>query len=165
MGPHQAVPTVTACRKSGATSNRHNDTPPPHRRSHFEPSSRGQLRLSQPGDATDPGLLPQLTSAVDLVVTSPPYVRDSDEGELDPEVANHDPDLALYGGADGLSVIGPMAVTIRRLLRPGGVMAVEHDSTHSHELGVLLLDLGFDKVIDHFDHASRRHYTTAVLPA
>jgi hypothetical protein len=41
---------------------------------------------------------------------------------------------------------------------------MEHDNTHSRELGVLLGDLGFDKVVEHLDHASLRHYMTAVSP-
>ena len=48
VGPVQAVTTAAACRKVGPKSDRHNDTPPPHRWSHFKPPSRGQFRLSRP---------------------------------------------------------------------------------------------------------------------
>lgn len=46
-GPVQAVTTVTACRKTGAKSGRHDDTPPPRRWSRFKPPPWGQLRLSR----------------------------------------------------------------------------------------------------------------------
>ena len=48
VGPVQAVTTVAACRKGGAKSDRHNNTPPPRRWGHLKPSPWGQLRLSRP---------------------------------------------------------------------------------------------------------------------
>ena len=45
------------------------------------------------------GLLPELTGTVDLVVANPPYIPAG--AELEPEVAQHDPAHALFGGADG----------------------------------------------------------------
>ncbi|MEJ5915008.1 peptide chain release factor N(5)-glutamine methyltransferase [Pseudokineococcus sp. 1T1Z-3] len=64
--------------------------------------------------------------AVDVVVSNPPYIP-PDAVPVDPEVRDHDPDLALYGGgSDGLAA--PRAVVARAaaLLRPGGVVLVEH---------------------------------------
>ncbi|HVW16712.1 MAG TPA: peptide chain release factor N(5)-glutamine methyltransferase [Solirubrobacteraceae bacterium] len=49
-------------------------------------------------------LVPEgLDPPADVVASNPPYVRDGDE--LMPDVARHEPPLALYGGADGLDVI------------------------------------------------------------
>ena len=51
-----------------------------------------------PGDATASGTLAELAGTVDLVVTNPPYVRESEIPEQ-PEVRDYDPELALYGGS------------------------------------------------------------------
>lgn len=79
------------------------------------------------GDVTDPGLLPDLAATVNLVVANPPYIPSG--AVLEPEVAQHDPAHALYGGADGMSVIIPIAGRAARWLAPGGLLAVEHDDT------------------------------------
>lgn len=78
------------------------------------------------GDATDPGLLADLTGRVDVVVSNPPYIP-PDAVPVDPEVRDHDPDLALYGGGpDGLAVPRGVLATAVRLLRPGGLLVMEH---------------------------------------
>lgn len=76
------------------------------------------------GDAAD--ALGEFDGTVDLVVSNPPYLPETDRHLVDPEVRDHDPDAALWGGPDGL--IGPRMVeaTARRLLRVGGLVAVEH---------------------------------------
>lgn len=77
------------------------------------------------GDVRDPLLL-DLEGDVDVVVSNPPYIP-PDAVPVDPEVRDHDPDLALYGGgADGLDV--PRAVVARAaaLLAPGGLLVMEH---------------------------------------
>nr|WP_202627682.1 peptide chain release factor N(5)-glutamine methyltransferase [Cellulomonas sp. APG4] len=79
-----------------------------------------------PGDVRDPGLLAELAGAVDVVVANPPYIPPHAE-PLEPEVRDHDPDLALYGGgADGLDVPRAVVVAAGRLLRPGGLLVMEH---------------------------------------
>ena len=76
------------------------------------------------GDATT--AFGELEGAVDVVVSNPPYIPVG-AGPVDPEVRDHDPEVALYGGsADGLAI--PLAVAARAavLLRPGGVLVMEH---------------------------------------
>ena len=61
----------------------------------------------------------------DLVVSNPPYiVRDVLAG-LEPEVRDHEPALALDGGADGLDAYRAILSDLPRLLRPGGWFALE----------------------------------------
>ncbi|WP_418276265.1 peptide chain release factor N(5)-glutamine methyltransferase [Isoptericola jiangsuensis] len=70
--------------------------------------------------------LGHLDGTVDVVVSNPPYVP-SDAVPRDPEVARHDPAVALYGlGPDGLEVPRGIALAARRLLRPGGLFVMEH---------------------------------------
>lgn len=54
-----------------------------------------------------PGSPPDLDGRVDLVVANPPYVPDG--AVLEPEVAQHDPHHAVFGGPDGLAVIAPLS--------------------------------------------------------
>ncbi|OYX56069.1 MAG: protein-(glutamine-N5) methyltransferase, release factor-specific [Brevundimonas subvibrioides] len=61
----------------------------------------------------------------DLVVSNPPYIPSDDIPALDPEVRDHDPVLALDGGPDGLQAYRDLAPEIARILKPGGVFAVE----------------------------------------
>ncbi|MBC7550980.1 MAG: peptide chain release factor N(5)-glutamine methyltransferase [Cellulomonas sp.] len=63
---------------------------------------------------------------VDVVVANPPYVPPG-AVPIDPEVADHDPAVALYGlGADGLEVPRGIVAAAARLLRPGGLLVLEH---------------------------------------
>ncbi|MGY4103704.1 peptide chain release factor N(5)-glutamine methyltransferase [Nocardia sp. R16R-3T] len=111
-------------------------------------------------DVTDPDLLTELNGAVDLVVTNPPYIP---EGvELDPEVVDHDPHLALFGGPDGLDVIRRMIPTITRLLRPGGCCAIEHDDTNGTDLAAALAEQGdFNDIVEHPDLAGKPRFVAA----
>ena len=70
--------------------------------------------------------LAELDGTVDVVVSNPPYVPPG-AVPIDPEVADHDPAVALYGlGADGLEVPRGIVAAAARLLRPGGLLVVEH---------------------------------------
>jgi release factor glutamine methyltransferase len=80
-------------------------------------------------DVTDNTQLPELDGQVDLLVANPPYIPDG--AMLEPEVAQHDPPHALFGGPDGMVVISAVVELAGRWLKPGGRCAVEHDDTTS----------------------------------
>ncbi|CAN5429321.1 peptide chain release factor N(5)-glutamine methyltransferase [soil metagenome] len=70
--------------------------------------------------------LRHLDGQVDVVTCNPPYVP-SGAVPNDPEVRDHDPELALYGGsADGLALPRQMVTRATDLLRPGGLLGMEH---------------------------------------
>ncbi|RWA22041.1 peptide chain release factor N(5)-glutamine methyltransferase [Mycolicibacterium brumae] len=111
-------------------------------------------------DATDPGLLGELNGRVDLLVCNPPYIPD---GAALPAEAAADPDRALFGGPDGMSVIGPLAAVAARLLRPGGAIGVEHDDTTAEATVAVLRDAGvFDDIVARTDLTGRPRFVTAV---
>ncbi|WP_068028975.1 peptide chain release factor N(5)-glutamine methyltransferase [Nocardia mexicana] len=111
------------------------------------------------GDVTDPRILSELDGRVDVVVANPPYVPVA--AELDPEVRDHDPHLALFGGGDGLDVIRPMVGTIARLLRADGVTAVEHDDSNGSQVAALFQRTGFIAVVEHPDLAGKPRFVAA----
>jgi release factor glutamine methyltransferase len=112
------------------------------------------------GDMTDPRLLTELDGTVDLVVSNPPYVPDG--ARVPREVADHDPPLALWGGPDGLDVVRGLLVTAARLLRPGGLLGIEHADQQGSALPALVRAHGaFTDVEDHPDLAGRPRFTTA----
>jgi release factor glutamine methyltransferase len=111
-------------------------------------------------DVTQPGLLPELDGRVDLVVANPPYVPDG--AVLDPEVAQHDPRQAVFGGPDGLAVIAPMVRLAGRWLRSGGLIGIEHDDTTSPETLELFDRTGlFEDVRARQDLTGRPRFVTA----
>lgn len=61
----------------------------------------------------------------DLVVSNPPYIPADEYVALEPNVRDHEPRLALYGGVDGLDVYRRLVPGAALLLRPGGMLAVE----------------------------------------
>lgn len=116
------------------------------------------------------GPLADLRGTVEAVVSNPPYIP-SDAVPRDPEVRDHDPGLALYGGPDGLAVIRPLVGQAAALLRPGGLLVLEHADSQGEQApggGVPgLLRNGppagrWTRVIDHPDLASRPRMTSAL---
>ena len=111
-------------------------------------------------DVTGPGLLTAYDGTVDLVVSNPPYIPDG--AVLDPEVAEHDPAHALFGGPDGMRIIDPIVTLAARLLRPGGSVAVEHDDETAAQTAALFEDSGaFIEVTSRRDLAGRPRFVTA----
>jgi release factor glutamine methyltransferase len=112
------------------------------------------------GDVTDPSLFGELDGAVHLVLCNPPYVPDGTP--VPPEVADHDPAVAVFAGPDGLAVIRHVVGLAARLLTAGGAVAVEHDAGH----GDAVVDLFagrrvLTEVTGHRDLAGRPRFVTA----
>lgn len=61
------------------------------------------------------------------IVSNPPYVPQGDAARLAPEIAQHEPQLALFGGLDGLDVIRPLVAGAPARLQPGGWLFLEID--------------------------------------
>jgi release factor glutamine methyltransferase len=107
-----------------------------------------------------PGLLPGLDGQVDLLVANPPYVPE--DASLEPEVAQHDPPHAVFGGPDGMAVIGAVVDLAGRWLRPGGLVAVEHDdSTPALTVELFTSADLFDEIVARRDLTGRPRFVTA----
>ena len=116
------------------------------------------LRL---GDATL--AFADLEGDVDVVVSNPPYIPVG-AVPVDPEVRDHDPSVALYGGSsDGLRI--PLGVAARAaiLLRPGGFFVMEHADGQGGSLPTALGTTGsWQNIQDHADLNGRPRAVTAV---
>jgi release factor glutamine methyltransferase len=111
-------------------------------------------------DVTGHDLLPELDGRVDLIVTNPPYVPD--DAIVGPEVAGHDPHHAVFAGPDGMAVIEPVVHLAGRWLRPGGLLAVEHDDTTSSRTVELVTGTAlFHEICARHDLAGRPRFVTA----
>ena len=111
-------------------------------------------------DVTTLGLLPELDGRVDIVVANPPYVPD--DAVLEPEVSQHDPHCAVFGGPDGMAVIAPVVALAGRWLGPGGLLAVEHDDTTSSQTVETIQSTGvFEDIVARQDLAGRPRFVTA----
>lgn len=105
--------------------------------------------------------LPELDGAVDVVISNPPYIP---AGAIprDPEVRLFDPEIALYGGEDGLDLVRQVSTTALRLLRRGGTLVLEHGELQAAEIGELLRGDGWTAVAHHRDLLGRDRATTAL---
>ncbi len=113
------------------------------------------------GDVADPALLVELDGTVDVLVANPPYVP---AGEIaQPEVREHDPQLALFGGGpDGLAVPADVIAAAARLLRAGGLLVMEHDVTQGAAVRKrIAATAAFDTSATHQDLTGRDRYVTA----
>ena len=105
-----------------------------------------------------------LAGTADVVVCNPPYVPLEAWESVAPEARDHDPHLALFSGADGLDAIRALAVRAAVLLRPGGVLGVEHADVQGESVPAVLTGTGrWAEVRDHRDLAGRPRFTTARL--
>jgi release factor glutamine methyltransferase len=111
-------------------------------------------------DVADPDLLSDLRGRVDAVVANPPYVPRS--APVAAEV-RFDPDDAVFAGEDGLAVIPWVIARAADLLRPGGILALEHDDTHARAVPDLLhRDGRWEAISDHQDLTGSPRYAVAV---
>ena len=110
------------------------------------------------GDMTDAHLLTELDGAVDLVVTNPPYVPESPG--LQSEVYA-DPHEAVFSGSDGMAAIRGLVPVVKRLLRDGGALGIEHDDTTSAQVQGVVAAGGFYDIRAVEDMAGRARFVTA----
>ena len=72
--------------------------------------------------------------SLDLVVSNPPYIAESDAAQVMPGVARHEPPTALWGGPDGLDHYRTIAAQAAQVLRPGGRIVLELGPQSVHQL-------------------------------
>ena len=94
----------------------------------------------------------------DFVIANPPYVPDDQEL---PEDVKCEPNVALFGGATGLEIPKQFIEAAARLLKSGGVLAIEHTELQGSAISGLLEEM-FINIELHYDLNDRPRWTSAV---
>lgn len=90
----------------------------------------------------------------DLIVSNPPYVTAAEMQELPHEVRDYEPDLALFGGEDGLDFYRSIVKNYRSALKPGGIICFEFGMGQGNAVCTILENNGFlilERVKDYND--------------
>jgi release factor glutamine methyltransferase len=95
----------------------------------------------------------------DVVVANPPYVPDAQP--LPKDVATFEPAIALFGGSDGLEIPKLFIDAAARLLKTGGLLAIEHTETQGESIANLLRP-EFREIALHLDLTGRPRWTSAI---
>lgn len=96
--------------------------------------------------AVQTDVLTQLPDGLcDLIVSNPPYITGADMRTLSPQV-RREPELALYGGEDGLRFYRQLTHSCYDHLRPGGWLIFEIGYDQGESVPALLRQRGFDQV-------------------
>jgi release factor glutamine methyltransferase len=98
----------------------------------------------------------------DLVVSNPPYIASHIIESLEPEVAVHEPRLALDGGPDGLSAYRALAPEILRVLKPSGIFAVEIGHDQKADVEALFKAAGALNVVTIKDLSDKDRVVTGI---
>jgi len=98
-----------------------------------------------------------------VVLSNPPYIPASDLAELPAEVVDHEPDLALNGGEDGLDVARRIAEEATIWLAPGGLLAIELDESRVQN-AVKELEAWYEDIYVAKDLAGRDRVAVGTLP-
>jgi release factor glutamine methyltransferase len=86
--------------------------------------------------------LGHLKGKVATMISNPPYIPAQEVFLLQPEVANHEPHLALDGGFDGLEAIRLLVNTAPEYLQPGGMWLIEIMAGQGQDVTDLLVEQG-----------------------
>ena len=97
----------------------------------------------------------------DLIVSNPPYIAAEAMVELEPEVRDHEPRVALTDEADGLDAYRRIAAGVRDHLRPGGRLLVEIGATQGEAVSGLFQEAGLADVRVHPDLNGRDRVVAA----
>ncbi|MGB0873500.1 MAG: peptide chain release factor N(5)-glutamine methyltransferase [Solirubrobacterales bacterium] len=98
-------------------------------------------------------LLDRIDGVFDVITANLPYVTSRELAELEPEITQYEPRLALDGGADGLDLVRRLAAQAPSQLKPGGQIALEIGAGQAGATAVILEQNGFLDVEIHDDLA------------
>jgi len=96
-------------------------------------------------------LLDGLDDVDDLIVSNPPYVPSVSAPGLQPEVREHEPAVALFGGPAGLDLLGRLFAAAPRVLAPGGWLIVEFGLGQEDDTRALAVAAGWAVAEVHAD--------------
>ena len=97
------------------------------------------------------------------MISNPPYIPSDEVAKLQPEVAQHEPRLALDGGDDGIDCLRYLVETAPDYLLPGGVWLVETMAGQAEIVASLLRDRkSYTNISIHTDLAGIERFVLAI---
>lgn len=99
----------------------------------------------------------------DLIVSNPPYIATEERSELATEIADWEPETALFAGARGLDVIEPLVRGARERLASPGLLALELAPGQADEVAELARACGYTHVRIVNDLAGRARIVAAEI--
>lgn len=97
----------------------------------------------------------------DVIISNPPYIAEEERRQLEKNVLDHDPVLALFAGPDGLDAYRTIIPQARKHLKTGGLLALEIGATQREAVTALLQKEGYEDIIAHKDLAGHDRVVTA----
>ncbi len=91
-------------------------------------------------------LFEEISGQYDMILSNPPYISQAEMQTLMPEVKDHDPQLALYGGIDGLDFYKRIASGAPDHLNPGGILMMEIGAGQANDVSTLLKENDFTDI-------------------
>ena len=88
----------------------------------------------------------------DLIVSNPPYILLKELKNLSKDISNYEPVIALNGGLDGLDVIKKVIFKSKKLLKTGGLLAIEIGNNQHKKVSYLLNENGYRVKSKEFDY-------------
>jgi len=82
----------------------------------------------------------------DLIVSNPPYIASKDMKNLNKDIINYEPKIALDGGVDGLDLIKEVIYKSNHLLKRNGLLALEIGFNQYRRVSDILIRHGFRKI-------------------
>jgi release factor glutamine methyltransferase len=101
------------------------------------------------------------SATLDALVSNPPYLTAAEYAGLDSSVRDWEPELALASGPDGMELTARLLDEARRVLRPGGWVAIEVDCSRAVLVAAHAETLGWEDVMIHLDLFGRERYLLA----
>lgn len=87
-----------------------------------------------------------ISGQYDMILSNPPYISQAEMETLMPEVKDHDPHLALYGGIDGLDFYKKISANATDHLNPGGMLMMEIGAGQANDVSTLLRENDFTDI-------------------
>jgi release factor glutamine methyltransferase len=99
--------------------------------------------------------LPSDELPFDVIVSNPPYVPAAERASLHPQVRDHEPAAALFGGADGLDIYRRLIPQARAALLPNGLLALEIGYSQKDSVAFLLNGWNDVRFVDDLQQIAR----------
>ncbi len=102
------------------------------------------------------------SNSLDLIVSNPPYIDACDMQKLDSVVKDYEPELALFGGEDGLLFYNVIVDEAYNLLKEGGALMVEHGYNQAEAISAMFMEKGFRNIVTLKDYGMNDRVTIGV---